>query len=246
MTKSPKFAFIKARWHAEIVDQALVGFENRLVELGLDAPVDVFDVPGAFEMPLLAQKLAQTGTYTAIAAAALVVDGGIYRHDFVAQAVVSGLMDVGIRTGVPILSVSLTPHHFQSNLSIRIFSWSISSRRGERPQMPQQRWRGCIRDLQLQGNLSRKQTGSGSAQWRAQFWLSRTLVHEVHADGATVDSHSLLMAKTGLMPSRRQFPTVLEGAASGFTVWLVAERKLLLLISLRGEDNELSTPSVAF
>ncbi len=113
MTKSPKFAFIKARWHAEIVDQALVGFENRMAELGLDTPVDVFDVPGAFEMPLLAQKLAQTGTYTAIAAAALVVDGGIYRHDFVAQAVVSGLMDVGINTGVPILSVSLTPHHFQ-------------------------------------------------------------------------------------------------------------------------------------
>ena len=113
MTKSPKFAFIKARWHAVIVDQALIGFERRLAELGLDAPVDVFDVPGAFEMPLLAQKLAQSGDYIAIAAAALVVDGGIYRHDFVAQAVVSGLMDVGLKTGVPVLSVSLTPHHFQ-------------------------------------------------------------------------------------------------------------------------------------
>ena len=113
MTKSPKFAFIKARWHAAIVDQALIGFETRLAELGLDAQVDVFDVPGAFEMPLLAQKLAETGTYSAIAAAALVVDGGIYRHDFVAQAVVSGLMEAGMKTGVPVLSVSLTPHHFQ-------------------------------------------------------------------------------------------------------------------------------------
>ena len=44
---------------------------------------------------------------------ALVVDGGIYRHDFVAQAVVDGLMRAGMDTGVPILSVSLTPHHFQ-------------------------------------------------------------------------------------------------------------------------------------
>jgi 6,7-dimethyl-8-ribityllumazine synthase len=113
MTKSPKFAFIKARWHAEIVDQALVGFEKRLAELGLDAQVDIFDVPGAFEMPLLAQELAGTGKYTAIAAAALVVDGGIYRHDFVAQAVVSGLLEAGLKTGVPVLSVSLTPHHFQ-------------------------------------------------------------------------------------------------------------------------------------
>lgn len=113
MTLPPKFAFIKAQWHAEIVDQALVGFQARLDALAVAAQVDVFDVPGAFEMPLLAQKLAQTGTYDAIAAAALVVDGGIYRHDFVAQAVVSGLMDAGMKTGVPVLSVSLTPHHFQ-------------------------------------------------------------------------------------------------------------------------------------
>lgn len=113
MTKSPKFAFIKARWHAEIVDQAYQGFCDYLAEVGLGAQVDAFDAPGAFEMPLIAQKLAQTGAYDAIAAAALVVDGGIYRHDFVAQAVVSGLMEVGLKTGVPVLSVSLTPHHFQ-------------------------------------------------------------------------------------------------------------------------------------
>ncbi|MBU2486158.1 MAG: 6,7-dimethyl-8-ribityllumazine synthase [Alphaproteobacteria bacterium] len=113
MTKSLKIAFIKARWHADIVDQALVGFRQRLTELGLDAEVRPFDVPGAFEMPLLAQKLAKTGDYDAVVAAALVVDGGIYRHDFVAQAVVSGLMDVQLKTEVPVFSVSLTPHHFQ-------------------------------------------------------------------------------------------------------------------------------------
>ena len=113
VTKSPAFAFIKAQWHADIVDQTLKGFRERLSELGVDAQVDVFDVPGTFEMPLLAQKLAETGKYDAVAAAALVVDGGIYRHDFVAQAVVSGLMEAGLKTGVPVLSVSLTPHNFQ-------------------------------------------------------------------------------------------------------------------------------------
>lgn len=115
MTKSPNFAFLKARWHSEIVDQALVGFQDRLSEIGSGANVSVFDVPGAFELPLLAQKLAETGEYDAIIAAALVVDGGIYRHDFVAQSVVSGLMDVGLKTRVPVLSVSLTPHHFQAS-----------------------------------------------------------------------------------------------------------------------------------
>ena len=113
MTKSPKFAFIKAQWHAEIVNQALAGFAQRLDELHIDAVIDTFDVPGAFEMPLLAQTLAGTGRYDAVVGAALVVDGGIYRHDFVAQAVVSGLMEAGLKSGVPVLSVSLTPHHFQ-------------------------------------------------------------------------------------------------------------------------------------
>ena len=75
--------------------------------------IETFDVPGAFEMPLLAQTLAEAGRYNAVICAALVVDGGIYRHDFVAQAVVTGLMDAGLKTGVPVLSVSLTPHHFQ-------------------------------------------------------------------------------------------------------------------------------------
>jgi len=104
-----RYAFIKANWHADIVDQALIGFHQVIPE----EQVDVFDVPGAFEMPLFASDLAKTRKYVAIAAAALVVDGGIYRHDFVAQAVVTGLMQAGLETGVPILSVSLTPHHFQ-------------------------------------------------------------------------------------------------------------------------------------
>ena len=104
-----RYAFVKANWHAEIVDQALAGFS----ELIPRALTDVFDVPGAFEMPLLARDLASTGRYAAVACAALVVDGGIYRHDFVAQAVVDGLMRAGLETGVPVLSVSLTPHHFQ-------------------------------------------------------------------------------------------------------------------------------------
>ncbi len=104
-----RYAFIKANWHADIVTRALDGFHELI---GPDH-VDVFDVPGAFEMPLLARDLAQTGRYTAVVAAAFVVDGGIYRHDFVAQTVVDGLMRAGMDSGVPVLSVSLTPHQYQ-------------------------------------------------------------------------------------------------------------------------------------
>jgi 6,7-dimethyl-8-ribityllumazine synthase len=104
-----RYAFVKANWHADIVAKALDGF----LELIPAQRVDVFDVPGAFELPIVARDLAKSGRYAAIAAAALVVDGGIYRHDFVANAVVNGLMRAGLDTGVPVLSVSLTPHHFQ-------------------------------------------------------------------------------------------------------------------------------------
>lgn len=107
--KNSQYAFVKANWHSDIVDQALVGFQQVVPK----EQIDVFDVPGAFELPLFARDLAKSGKYSAIAAAALVVDGGIYRHDFVAQAVLNGLMQAGLETGIPILSVSLTPHHFQ-------------------------------------------------------------------------------------------------------------------------------------
>ncbi len=123
MTKKLTIAFIKARWHAGIVDQALAGFIEEMKAIGLDAHVVTYDVPGAFEMPLLAQKLGATGKFDAIVAAALVVDGGIYRHDFVAAAVVNGLMEAQMKTGVPVFSVSLTPHHFQpTNEHVNFFA----------------------------------------------------------------------------------------------------------------------------
>jgi 6,7-dimethyl-8-ribityllumazine synthase len=111
--KTPRIAFIKARWHSDVVDRAHEGFLAEQRRLIPGAQVVAFDVPGAFEMPLLAKKLAQTGKYDAVVAAALVVDGGIYRHDFVAAAVVNGLMIAGLDTGVPCFSVSLTPHNYQ-------------------------------------------------------------------------------------------------------------------------------------
>ncbi|QOG05459.1 6,7-dimethyl-8-ribityllumazine synthase [Aureimonas sp. OT7] len=113
MTNTLRIAFIKARWHADIVDRAHAGFAEAMAQSGRPHTLDSFDVPGAFEMPLLAQKLGHSGRYDAVVAAALVVDGGIYRHDFVAAAVVNGLMDAQMKTGVPTFSVSLTPHHFQ-------------------------------------------------------------------------------------------------------------------------------------
>ena len=120
--KSPRVAFIQARWHADIVDQSRIAFLAEIERLtNTDAEVDVIDVPGAFEIPLQARTLARTGKYDAIVGAAFVVDGGIYRHDFVASTVLDGLMRAQMDTDIPVLSVVLTPHHFQETEEHRRF-----------------------------------------------------------------------------------------------------------------------------
>ena len=113
---SGKIAFIRASWHSDIVDQARAGFSNEMKSHGIGADsIEVFDVPGAFEIPLLAKNLAKSGDYDVIVAAALVVDGGIYAHQFVASTVVSALMQVQLELDVPILSVVLTPKQFDES-----------------------------------------------------------------------------------------------------------------------------------
>jgi 6,7-dimethyl-8-ribityllumazine synthase len=111
-----RIAFVQACWHKDIVDQARTGFVRELAELGYpESRIDFIEVPGAFEIPLQAKLLAKSGRYGAIVGAGLVVDGGIYRHDFVAQAVIHGLMQVQLETEVPVISVVLTPHHFHEH-----------------------------------------------------------------------------------------------------------------------------------
>src|SRR5690606_13810076 len=86
--ESRRIAFIEAGWHGDIVEQARLSFLQELSCLDQDSScVDIVNVPGAFEIPLHAQLLAESGRYAAVVAAGLVVNGGIYRHEFVAQAV---------------------------------------------------------------------------------------------------------------------------------------------------------------
>lgn len=110
-----RIAFIQSSWHADIVDQCRLSFIEEIRNLGYaEGSVDFFSVAGAFEIPLHAQRLARSGKYIAVVATGLVVDGGIYRHDFVAEAVITGLMQVQLASNVPMISAVLTPHHFHA------------------------------------------------------------------------------------------------------------------------------------
>ena len=117
-----RIAVVSAGWHADIVGQARQALLTELARHGLPPEqVDCLEVPGAFEIPLLAQRIARQGRHAAIVACALVVDGGIYRHDFVATAVIDALMRVQLDTGVPVLSCVLTPHAFHEHAEHREF-----------------------------------------------------------------------------------------------------------------------------
>jgi len=108
-----RIGLIHSCWHIDIVGQSLAGV--REVTNSAGAAVEVFTVPGAFELPLHARLLANTGRFDAVIAAGFVVDGGIYRHEFVADAVISGLMRVQLDTQLPVFSCVLTPQHFDEN-----------------------------------------------------------------------------------------------------------------------------------
>ena len=112
-----RIAFVQSLWHREIVDQCRDSFLDEAAERGVPAErIDLYEVTGAFEIPLHAKRLAESGRYAAVVASGLVVDGGIYRHEFVAEAVIDGLMRVQLDTGVPVFSAVLTPHHFHGHL----------------------------------------------------------------------------------------------------------------------------------
>ncbi len=115
-----RIAVVEAQWHADIVHQAREAFLDEMERLGVARTrIDVFAVPGAFEIPLHAKRLAVSGRYAAVVACALVVDGGIYRHEFVANTVITTLMALQLETGVPMISAVLTPHHFHEHIEHR-------------------------------------------------------------------------------------------------------------------------------
>jgi 6,7-dimethyl-8-ribityllumazine synthase len=93
-------AVVAACWHREIADQLLAGAVRGLADCGIAEPT-VVRVPGSFELPVVAKRLAESG-YGVVVALGVVVRGGTPHFDYVCQAATSGLVDVSVRTGVPV------------------------------------------------------------------------------------------------------------------------------------------------
>jgi 6,7-dimethyl-8-ribityllumazine synthase len=120
--KDQRFAFVQSCWHREIVDQGRDAFLGEMASRGIPrSAIDLYEVPGAFEIPLQTKLLARSGRYAAVVACGFVVDGGIYRHEFVAHAVINALMAVQLEVEVPVISAVLTPQQFHEHAEHRAF-----------------------------------------------------------------------------------------------------------------------------
>jgi 6,7-dimethyl-8-ribityllumazine synthase len=114
--KSFRIAVIHSSWHGDIVASARSVMLAEFARQGIPKErIEEFEVPGAFEIPLLAKKLAASERFDAIIGCGFVVNGGIYRHEFVASAVIDGLMRAQLDTGIPVLSAVLTPRDFHEH-----------------------------------------------------------------------------------------------------------------------------------
>ena len=95
-----RYAIVVARFYAELAKRLVTSAQRVFEQAGAEA-VDVFDVPGAFELPLAAQIVAQTERYAGIACLGAVIRGETSHYDYVCNESARGIQDVMLRTGVP-------------------------------------------------------------------------------------------------------------------------------------------------
>ena len=106
---SGRYAIVVARFNDFITERLLTGALDVLGRSGVDtATVAVAWVPGAFEIPLVAQKLAETGRYDAVIALGAVIRGSTPHFDFVAGECSKGLANVALKLGLPVINGVLT------------------------------------------------------------------------------------------------------------------------------------------
>jgi 6,7-dimethyl-8-ribityllumazine synthase len=98
----PRIGIIVSRFHKEISDGLLSVCEETLKEYGVKE-VGVFEIPGAFETPLTAKKLAESGKFDCLITLGAVIKGDTQHFELVTQECTRGIMDVMLETGVPII-----------------------------------------------------------------------------------------------------------------------------------------------
>ncbi len=109
-----RIAVVAARFNEFITSRLLSGCEDGLVRHGVDTEqIDVTWVPGAFEIPVVAQRLAESGRYDAVICLGAVIRGSTSHYDYVCAEVSKGVAQVSLKTGLPVLFGVLTTDNIE-------------------------------------------------------------------------------------------------------------------------------------
>ena len=109
-----KFCIILSRFNDFIGSKLLSGAIDELIRHGVsDENIDVVKVPGAFEIPIAAQKFAESGRYNAIITLGAVIKGSTSHYDYVCAEVSKGVAQVSLQTGIPVIFGVLTTDNIE-------------------------------------------------------------------------------------------------------------------------------------
>jgi 6,7-dimethyl-8-ribityllumazine synthase len=113
-----RFAIVAARFNAMVTEALLAGCRDAMARHGVpEDRVDVAWVPGSFEIPIVARKLAETGRYAAVICLGCVIRGETSHYDHVAGQAAAGVMQAGLSTGVPVIFGILTTETVEQALN---------------------------------------------------------------------------------------------------------------------------------
>ena len=109
-----KIGIVAARFNEFIVSKLLFGAVDGLVRHGVEEDdITAAWVPGAFEIPLMAEKMAQSGKYDAIICVGAVIRGATSHYDYVCNEVSKGIAQVGLKSGIPVLFGVVTTENIE-------------------------------------------------------------------------------------------------------------------------------------
>lgn len=113
-----RFAIVAARWNDLLTSKLIEGAADALERLGADADsIEIFKVPGSFELPLTAQKVAQTGKFDAVICVGAVIRGETTHYDYVAGEAAKGIAAAALQTGIPIIFGVVTTETLEQALN---------------------------------------------------------------------------------------------------------------------------------
>lgn len=114
VAQGKKFAIVASRFNEFIVNKLVSGAEDAFIRHGVnDDDISLVWVPGAFEIPLTAKKLANSGKYDAVVCVGAVIRGATSHYDYVCNEVSKGIASVGLSSGVPVIFGIVTTENIE-------------------------------------------------------------------------------------------------------------------------------------